>query len=92
MVMLQGMTKERVSARKSALAVWLREGLINLGPTFSKLPASASYTPALLSTFKPEFHPLRVSIIQVIHLDCIDIGKFRSRKYAQTACTLVSGV
>ena len=35
--MWQGMTKERVSARKAALAVWLREGLISLGPTFSKL-------------------------------------------------------
>ncbi|KAK9868362.1 hypothetical protein WJX84_010919 [Apatococcus fuscideae] len=33
----KGMTKERVSARKSALAVWLREGLINLGPTFIKI-------------------------------------------------------
>jgi hypothetical protein len=28
-----GMTKEAVSARKSELAVWLREGLVRLGPT-----------------------------------------------------------
>ncbi|KAK9861727.1 hypothetical protein WJX84_002558, partial [Apatococcus fuscideae] len=33
----KGMTKERVSARKAALAVWLREGLISLGPTFIKI-------------------------------------------------------
>ncbi|GFH23631.1 ABC1 domain-containing protein, partial [Haematococcus lacustris] len=32
-----GMTKEAVSARKSELAVWLREGLVSLGPTFIKI-------------------------------------------------------
>jgi hypothetical protein len=29
----EGMTKEAVSARKSEVAVWLREGLVRLGPT-----------------------------------------------------------
>ena len=33
----QGMTEEAVSARKSELAVWLREGLVRLGPTFIKI-------------------------------------------------------
>ena len=29
----EGMTKEAVSARKKELAIWLREGLVRLGPT-----------------------------------------------------------
>jgi hypothetical protein len=32
-----GMTPEAVSAKKSVLAVWLREGLVRLGPTFIKI-------------------------------------------------------
>lgn len=33
----EGMTPPAVSARKSSLAVWLREGLVKLGPTFIKI-------------------------------------------------------
>lgn len=33
----EGMTPERVSAKKRELAVWLREGLVKLGPTFIKI-------------------------------------------------------
>ncbi len=33
----EGMTPERVSAKKAELAAWLREGLIKLGPTFIKV-------------------------------------------------------
>jgi hypothetical protein len=29
----EGMTKDAVSARKKELAIWLREGLVRLGPT-----------------------------------------------------------
>ena len=32
-----GMTKEAIVERKRALAVWLREGLVKLGPTFIKI-------------------------------------------------------
>lgn len=32
-----GMTDAAVSARKSELAIWLREGLVRLGPTFIKI-------------------------------------------------------
>jgi hypothetical protein len=32
-----GMTAAAVSAKKSSLAVWLREGLVRLGPTFIKI-------------------------------------------------------
>ena len=32
-----GMTKDLVSSRKKELAVWLREGLVKLGPTFIKV-------------------------------------------------------
>jgi len=32
-----GMTPEAVSARKKEVAVWLREGLVRLGPTFIKI-------------------------------------------------------
>lgn len=33
----EGMTPVNISARKSELAVWLREGLVRLGPTFIKI-------------------------------------------------------
>lgn len=32
-----GMSPENVSAKKAELAKWLREGLIQLGPTFIKI-------------------------------------------------------
>jgi predicted unusual protein kinase regulating ubiquinone biosynthesis (AarF/ABC1/UbiB family) len=46
------MTKEAVSARKSELAVWLREGLVRLGPTFIKIGQQFSTRVDVLS---PEF-------------------------------------
>ena len=47
-----GMTVEAVSARKSQLAVWLREGLVKLGPTFIKIGQQFSTRVDVLS---PEF-------------------------------------
>ncbi|WIA38180.1 hypothetical protein OEZ86_001530 [Tetradesmus obliquus] len=47
-----GMTPAAVSARKSELAVWLREGLVRLGPTFIKIGQQFSTRVDVLS---PEF-------------------------------------
>ncbi|GLC36873.1 hypothetical protein PLESTB_000183500 [Pleodorina starrii] len=48
----EGMTKEAVSARKKELAIWLREGLVRLGPTFIKIGQQFSTRVDVLS---PEF-------------------------------------
>ncbi|KIZ00621.1 Uncharacterized protein MNEG_7339 [Monoraphidium neglectum] len=48
----KGMTAEAVSARKSELAVWLREGLVKLGPTFIKIGQQFSTRVDVLA---PEF-------------------------------------
>ena len=47
-----GWTEERQSARKAELAVWLREGLVKLGPTFIKIGQQFSTRVDVLS---PEF-------------------------------------
>jgi predicted unusual protein kinase regulating ubiquinone biosynthesis (AarF/ABC1/UbiB family) len=47
-----GMTEEAVSARRRTLAVWLREGLCRLGPTFIKVGQQFSTRVDVLS---PEF-------------------------------------
>ena len=47
-----GMTEEAVSAKKAALAAWLREGLVRLGPTFIKIGQQFSTRVDVLS---PEF-------------------------------------
>ena len=47
-----GMTEEAVSAKKGALAAWLREGLVRLGPTFIKIGQQFSTRVDVLS---PEF-------------------------------------
>lgn len=47
-----GMTPEAVSARKRELAIWLREGLVKLGPTFIKIGQQFSTRVDVLS---PEF-------------------------------------
>lgn len=47
-----GATDERVAARKAELAVWLREGLVRLGPTFIKIGQQFSTRVDVLS---PEF-------------------------------------
>jgi len=47
-----GMSKEAVSKRKRELAVWLREGLVKLGPTFIKIGQQFSTRVDVLS---PEF-------------------------------------
>ncbi len=47
-----GMTDKAMSAKKSALAVWLREGLVKLGPTFIKIGQQFSTRVDVLS---PEF-------------------------------------
>ena len=46
------MTPERISQRKIKLAVWLREGLVKLGPTFIKIGQQFSTRVDVLS---PEF-------------------------------------
>lgn len=46
------MTPDRVSQRKTKLAIWLREGLIKLGPTFIKIGQQFSTRVDVLS---PEF-------------------------------------
>ena len=47
-----GMTPDAVAARKRSLAVWLREGLVKLGPTFIKIGQQFSTRVDVLS---PEF-------------------------------------
>lgn len=47
-----GMSEEAVAARKRELAVWLREGLVRLGPTFIKIGQQFSTRVDVLS---PEF-------------------------------------
>jgi len=47
-----GMTEQAISARKSELAAWLREGLVKLGPTFIKIGQQFSTRVDVLS---PEF-------------------------------------
>lgn len=47
-----GMTPETISARKKELAIWLREGLVKLGPTFIKIGQQFSTRVDVLS---PEF-------------------------------------
>ncbi len=47
-----GMTPDAVAARKRTLAVWLREGLVKLGPTFIKIGQQFSTRVDVLS---PEF-------------------------------------
>lgn len=46
------MTPAAVSARKKELAIWLREGLVKLGPTFIKIGQQFSTRVDVLS---PEF-------------------------------------
>lgn len=60
------MTPEAVSARKKVLAVWLREGLIKLGPTFIKIGQQFSTRVDVLS---PEFVK-ELEKLQVIHRCC----------------------
>eukprot|EP01026_Neomeris_dumetosa_P042729 TRINITY_DN3566_c0_g1_i1.p1 TRINITY_DN3566_c0_g1~~TRINITY_DN3566_c0_g1_i1.p1 ORF type:complete len:781 (-),score=139.88 TRINITY_DN3566_c0_g1_i1:491-2833(-) len=48
----EGMTEENKSKRKSELALWLREGLVKLGPTFIKIGQQFSTRVDVLS---PEF-------------------------------------
>lgn len=48
----QGMTEAAVSERKTNLAIWLREGLVKLGPTFIKIGQQFSTRVDVLS---PEF-------------------------------------
>ena len=54
----QGMTTERMAARKAKLASWLRQGLIRLGPTFIKIGQQFSTRVDVLA---PEFVKVRVS-------------------------------
>lgn len=46
------MTPKRISERKKRLAIWLREGLVRLGPTFIKIGQQFSTRVDVLA---PEF-------------------------------------
>lgn len=55
------MTPEAVSARKKELAIWLREGLVKLGPTFIKIGQQFSTRVDVLSQeFVKELEKLQV--------------------------------
>lgn len=58
--------QEAVSARKSEVAVWLREGLVRLGPTFIKIGQQFSTRVDVLAPeFIKELEKLQVSAFWV---------------------------
>ena len=63
----QGMTTERMAARKAKLASWLRQGLIRLGPTFIKIGQQFSTRVDVLA---PEFVKVRTGLPLQWHLRC----------------------
>ena len=54
---MQGMTTERMAARKAKLAAWLRQGLIRLGPTFIKIGQQFSTRVDVLAPEFVKVHP-----------------------------------
>ena len=60
---VQGMTPDRIAERKAKLAVWVREGLVKLGPTFIKIGQQFSTRVDVLSPeFVKELEKLQVCI------------------------------
>lgn len=57
------MTPDRIAERKAKLAIWVREGLVKLGPTFIKIGQQFSTRVDVLS---PEF---------VKELEKLQVGK-----------------
>lgn len=56
------MTPDRVKERKAKLAIWVREGLVRLGPTFIKIGQQFSTRVDVLSPeFVKELEKLQVS-------------------------------
>lgn len=71
---MQGMTPERISQRKTNLAIWLREGLIKLGPTFIKIGQQFSTRVDVLSPeFIRELEQLQDSVPPFESQDAVDI-------------------
>ena len=60
----KGMTEQRVKERKSKLAVWLREGLVKLGPTFIKV------LPGALHTAISDTHTARLVPVHLHRVEC----------------------
>lgn len=56
------MTPDRIAERKAKLAIWVREGLVKLGPTFIKIGQQFSTRVDVLSPeFVKELEKLQVS-------------------------------
>lgn len=68
------MTPERVAQRKTSLAIWLREGLIKLGPTFIKIGQQFSTRVDVLSPeFIRELEQLQDSVPSFESQDAVNI-------------------
>lgn len=73
----QGMTPDRVKERNSKLAIWVREGLVKLGPTFIKIGQQFSTRVDVLSPeFVKELEKLQVHIHCSVHTPC-DLPRVR---------------
>ena len=67
------MTPDRVKERKSKLAIWVREGLVKLGPTFIKIGQQFSTRVDVLSPeFVKELEKLQVCIFVI----CLQVWSF----------------
>lgn len=70
---VQGMTPDRIAERKAKLAIWVREGLVKLGPTFIKIGQQFSTRVDVLSPeFVKELEKLQVSmgVAKLLCLTC----------------------
>ncbi len=68
------MTPDRIKERKSKLAIWVREGLVKLGPTFIKIGQQFSTRVDVLSPeFVKELEKLQVWT-QSMHAACCAHG------------------
>ena len=66
------MTPGRIAERKAKLAVWVREGLVKLGPTFIKIGQQFSTRVDVLSPeFVKELEKLQVCLHMHVILICI---------------------
>ena len=68
------MTPDRIAERKAKMAIWVREGLVKLGPTFIKIGQQFSTRVDVLSPeFVKELEKLQVGIgaaVALHHLQC----------------------
>lgn len=73
MFALQGMTPDRVADRKAKLAIWVREGLVKLGPTFIKIGQQFSTRVDVLSPeFVKELEKLQVGGCYPLAVFCME--------------------